>query len=315
MSPQPLIRIGARGSKLSLAQTRTMQRAIAVALGADPDEAEAVAPLVVITTTGDRIQDRRLLEVGGKALFTKEIEEALADGRIDCAVHSMKDVPAVLPDGLCIAAIPKREDPRDALIAAAHLGEIGGIADLPQGSRLGTASLRRQAQALHIRPDLQVLMMRGNVDTRLAKLAAGEADAILLANAGLNRLGFDVPRALLDPIAAPPAPGQGALAIETRAADRDQPWVAALRCLETTVAVAAERGALFALEGSCRTAMGAHATIAGGRLKLVIEALTPDGKRRFRREGECAAEESEAWDMGLALGRDVRAEGGDLLEL
>jgi len=315
VSPQPLIRIGARGSKLSLAQSRTMQRRIAVALGAAPEDAEAVAPLTVITTSGDRIQDRRLLEVGGKALFTKEIEEALLDGRIDCAVHSMKDVPAQLPDGLCIAAIPQREDPRDALIAAPHLGEIKGIAGLPHGARLGTASLRRQAQALNIRPDLIVSMMRGNVDTRLAKLAAGEADAILLAAAGLNRLGLDVPRVLLDPLLAPPAPGQGALAVETRIEDRDQPWIAALRCLDTTIAVAAERGALYALEGSCRTAMGAHATILGGRVSLAIEALSPDGKHIFRREGECAANEGDAWDMGLALGREVRAQGGGLLDL
>ena len=167
----------------------------------------------------------------------------------------------------------------------------------------------------HIRPDLQVEMMRGNVDTRLAKLAAGEADAILLANAGLNRLGLDVARVLLDPVLAPPAPGQGALAVETRFADRDQPWVAALRCLDTTIAVAAERGALWALEGSCRTAMGAHAVIAGGTLTLVIEALTPDGTHRFRREGQCAANEADAWSLGLALGHEVRAEGGDLLEL
>ena len=183
MSPQPLIRIGARGSKLSLAQSRMMQQRIAAALGASPDEAEAVAPLTVITTTGDRIQDRRLLELGGKALFTKEIEEALADGRIDCAVHSLKDVPAQLPEGLCIAAIPAREDPRDALIVASGLGKVASLDDLPPNARLGTASLRRQAQALHRRPDLAVSMMRGNVDTRLAKLAAGDADAIFLANA------------------------------------------------------------------------------------------------------------------------------------
>jgi hydroxymethylbilane synthase len=314
VSPQPLIRIGARGSKLSLAQSRTMQLRIAAALGAAPEDAETVAPLVVITTSGDRIQDRRLLDVGGKALFTKEIEEALSDGRIDCAIHSMKDVPAELPDGLVIAAIPKREDPRDALILGAGITATG-ISDLPEAACLGTASLRRQAQALHLRPDLDVQMLRGNVDTRLAKLAAGEADAILLANAGLNRLGFDIPRVLLDPIAAPPAPGQGALAVETRIGDRDQPWVAALRCLDTTVAVAAERGALCALEGSCRTAMGAHAVIAGGTLTLVIEALSPDAVRRWRREGQCAANEADAWALGLALGQEVRAEGGDLLEV
>jgi len=314
VSPQPLIRIGARGSQLSLAQSRMMQLRIAAALGAAAEDAEAVAPLVVITTSGDRIQDRRLLEIGGKGLFTKEIEEALSDGRIDCAIHSLKDVPAVLPDGLVIAAIPKREDPRDALILGAGVVATG-VADLPKGARLGTASLRRQAQALHLRPDLDVQVLRGNVDTRLAKLAAGEADAILLANAGLNRMGLTVSRLLLDPIAAPPAPGQGALALETRIGDRDQPWVAALRCPDTTITVAAERGALCALEGSCRTAMGAHAVIADGALSLVIEALSPDGIHRWRRQGQCAANEADAWALGLKLGYEVRAEGGDRLEL
>src|SRR5512140_1469832 len=229
------VRIGARGSKLSLAQAGHMQRRIAAALGADPEDAAAVerlAPLVVITTTGDRVQDRRLLEIGGKGMFTKEIEEALLDGRIDCAIHSLKDMPALLPDGLCIAAIPEREDPRDAFLS--HKAER--LEDLPKGARLGTASLRRQAQSLHRRRDLDVQMLRGNVDTRLAKLAAGEADAILLAYAGLRRLGLaDRPRSLIDPTLCPPAPGQGALAVQTRIADRDLPWVAALRDTASTL--------------------------------------------------------------------------------
>ena len=198
-----------------------MQRRIAAALGAPPEDAERVAPLIIITTTGDRIQDRRLLEIGGKGLFTKEIEEAMLEGRIDCAIHSMKDMPALLPDGLCIAAIPEREDPRDAFLSLT----AETLEDLPEGARLGTASLRRQAQSLHRRPDLDVQMLRGNVDTRLAKLEAGDADAILLALSGLKRLGLGhLPRSLIDPIAVPPAPGQGALAIETREVDRDAPW-------------------------------------------------------------------------------------------
>jgi hydroxymethylbilane synthase len=311
VSSQPVVRIGARGSKLSLTQSRTVQRAIAMSLGVGPDapieEVERVAPLTVITTTGDRVQDRRLLEIGGKQLFTKEIEEALLDGRIDCAVHSMKDMPAELPPGLAIAAVPVREDVRDALIGA------DSLAALPSGARLGTASLRRQAQALYLRPDLDIVMMRGNVDTRLAKLAAGEADAIFLANAGLNRLGFDVPRALIDPVAAPPAPGQGALAVETRDGDVDQPWVAALRCLPTTIAVAAEREQGAALEGSCRTAIGAHAVISGTRLRLIVEALTPDGRQRFRQEGETSADLDSAQTLGLDIGRAVREAGGDAL--
>jgi hydroxymethylbilane synthase len=311
VSSQPVVRIGARGSKLSLTQSRTVQRAIALHLGVGPDapqeEVERVAPLTVITTTGDRVQDRRLLEVGGKALFTKEIEEALLDGRIDCAVHSMKDMPAELPPGLVIAAVPVREDVRDALIGADSLMSMSA------GARLGTASLRRQAQALYLRPDLDIVMMRGNVDTRLTKLAAGEADAIFLANAGLNRLGLDVARSLIDPVAAPPAPGQGALAIETRDSDVDQPWVVALRCMPTTIAVAAERGALFALEGSCRTAIGAHAVIEGKRLRLIVEALTPDGRQRFRQDGETAADLDSAQALGLDIGRAVREAGGDAL--
>ncbi len=297
-----------------------MQRRIAALLGADPEnaaEVERVAPLIVITTTGDRIQDRRLLEIGGKGLFTKEIEEALLDGRIDCAIHSMKDMPSELPQGLCIAAIPEREDPRDAFLSRGPLT----LEDLPQGARLGTASLRRQAQSLHRRPDLDVQMLRGNVDTRLAKLAAGEADAILLAYAGLRRLGLgDLPKSLMDPKAVPPAPGQGALAIETREADRDQPWAAALRCETTTLCVTAERGALVALEGSCKTPVAAHAWLEGGQLHLIVEALSPGGTHRFRHAGASEISQlsqplASAHDLGLSLGAAVKAEGGDAIVL
>ena len=312
MPTQPLVRIGARGSRLSRAQAGQMQRRIAAALGADPQDAEAVAPLVIISTTGDRVQDRRLLEIGGKGLFTKEIEEALLEGRIDCAVHSLKDMPALVPDGLCIAAIPEREDPRDALLT---LGPER-VEDLAAGARLGTASLRRQAQMLHRRPDLSIQMLRGNVDTRIAKLEAGEVDAILLAYAGLRRLGLgDLPKSLVDPVECPPAPGQGALAIETRVGDRDLPWVQALRHEPTVLAVAAERGALTALEGSCKTAVGAHAWLDGGFVKLVVEALSSDGRQRFRHAGEAelsqlADPEGSARDLGLSLGAAVKAAGG-----
>jgi hydroxymethylbilane synthase len=310
---QPPVRIGARGSKLSLAQAGMMQRRIAAALGAPPEDAERVAPLIIITTTGDRVQDRRLLEIGGKGLFTKEIEEAMLEGRIDCAIHSMKDVPAVLPDGLTIAAIPEREDPRDAFLS--RVAER--MEDLPQGARLGTASLRRQAQALHHRPDLDVRMLRGNVDTRLAKLEAGEADAILLALSGLKRLGLGhLPQSLLDPVERPPAPGQGALAIETRAGDVDAPWLEAVRHAPTMVAVAAERGAMTALEGSCRTPIGAHAVIEGDRLRLIVEALSPDGRLRFRREGETrAGDETAARSLGAELGAAIADEAGDAILL
>jgi hydroxymethylbilane synthase len=307
------IRIGTRASKLALTQARQMQARITAALGHAPEEADKVAPLVHISTTGDRVQDRRLLEIGGKALFTKEIEEALQGGRVDCAVHSMKDVPAARQPGLVLAAIPEREDPRDAFLS---LG-AAALDDLPQGARLGTASLRRQAQALHRRPDLEIVMIRGNVDTRLAKLAAGEADAMILALAGLKRLGLEGhARSLFDPLEAPPAPGQGALAIETRAADAGASWVQALNHQSSAIAVAAERGALEALEGSCRTAIGAHARLDGRRLSLVVEALTPDGRERFRRQavadlGADAAGEAAA--LGRALGGEIRVEGGDRL--
>ena len=313
-SSQPIVRIGTRGSKLAVTQSGIVQRQIAVALGASTEDADKVAPLVIITTTGDRVQDRRLLEVGGKGLFTKEIEEALLDGRIDCAVHSLKDMPCDLPAGLVIGAIPEREDPRDAFLS----DKATSIADLAHGATFGVAGLRRQAQAQYRRPDLQPVLLRGNVDTRLAKLEAGVADAIILALAGLNRLGLGhLPRSLLDPIEQPPAPGQGALAIEVRAGDIGAPWLAALRHIPSMITVAAERGALAALEGSCKTAIGAHARIDGLRLTLIVEALTPDGARRFRREGETdvARGEAAARALGFELGLAVRDEGGDALIL
>jgi hydroxymethylbilane synthase len=315
VATQPLVRIGARGSKLSLTQAGHIQRRIAAALGVGPEDADKVAPLVVITTTGDRVQDRRLLEIGGKALFTKEIEEALLDGRIDCAVHSMKDVPADCPDGLTIAAIPEREDPRDAFLS--HVAER--MDDLPEGARLGTASLRRQAQALFRRPDLDVQLLRGNVETRIRKLADGEFDATLLALAGLKRLGLEGhARSVLDPYESPPAPGQGALAVETRVKDQDAPWLEAIRDAATTLAVAAERGALRTLEGSCRTPIGAHAWLAGGQLQLVVEALTPDGTARFRREGSAelsalASPHEAARDLGTSLAMAIRDEAGEAI--
>lgn len=316
-SQPPVVRIGARGSQLSLAQAGQMQRRIAAALGAAPEDAETVAPLVIIRTSGDQIQDRRLLEVGGKALFTKEIEEAMLDGRIDCAVHSMKDMPAVLPPGLVIAAIPEREDPRDAFLSR----EARTLEDLPKGARLGTASLRRQAQSLHARPDLDVQLLRGNVGTRMAKLEAGEYDAIILALSGLKRLGLDgAAKSFIDPVERPPAPGQGALAIETREADQGQPWLAALRDLSTTTTVAAERGAMAALESSCRTPIGAYATLKGDQLFLIVEALSPDGRLRFRREEGLDLSGAPdaavvARELGLKLGAELRDEAGDAIIL
>jgi hydroxymethylbilane synthase len=302
------LRIGTRASKLALTQSGHIRDRIAMAL---PGGAVSLAH---ITTSGDRIQDRLLTEIGGKGLFTQEIEQALLSGRIDCAVHSLKDMPAESPAGLVIAAIPEREDPRDAILSPTY----GAIDAMPVGARLGTASLRRQTQARHRRPDLVIVPLRGNVDTRIAKLEQGEADAILLAVSGLNRLGLGhLPRGYIDPVECPPAPGQGALAIQTREADADAPWLEALKHRPTTLAVAAERGALAALEGSCRTAIGAYARVEGMRLTLIVEALTPDGARRFRREGEVdvggSHGETAARDLGLKLGHAVRAEGGEAL--
>lgn len=303
------LRIGTRRSKLALAQSGMMQRAIGRALGIAEAEIETAVPLVEIVTTGDRIQDRRLMELGGKALFTKEIEEALLDGRIDIAIHSMKDVPAEQPEGLCIAAIPEREDARDAFISR----DFERFDALPIGARLGTASLRRQAQALALRPDLKVEMLRGNIDTRLRRAAEGDFDAILLAVSGMTRLGVtEHIREKLSPDAFLPAPGQGALAIQTRAEDIEAPWVAALNHAPTAVAVAAERGAMTALEGSCRTAVGAYAVIDGDTLRLTTEMLSPDGSARWRRAGELfQPTEADARALGERLGAEVHAFAGD----
>jgi hydroxymethylbilane synthase len=313
VSKQPPVRIGSRASPLAQAQARQVQAAIAAVLGAPQDEADAVAPVILFSTAGDRIQDRRLLEIGGKGLFTEEIEAALRVGEIDCAVHSLKDLPSALPEGLVIAATPEREDVRDAFVSLTY----ARFEDLPQGARLGTASLRRQTQALFRRPDLQLVNLRGNVQTRLAKLERGEADGILLAYAGLRRLGLqDVARQLFDPDEIPTAPGQGCLAIETRIEDAGSAWAKALNHEPTALCIAAERGALEALEGSCRTAVAARAVLDSSGLRLIVEALTPDGKQRFRREARLDTVTRHSADaLGRKLGDEIRAEGGDRLLL
>ena len=310
----PRLKIGTRGSKLALTQCALVQRQIVAAMGEDPARADEVAPLVVITTQGDRIQDRRLIEAGGKALFTKEIEDALLRGDIDVAVHSMKDVPAAEVAGLSLCAIPEREDPRDAFLSLNH----ARLTDLPQGARLGTASLRRQAQALSQRPDLDVVMVRGNVDTRLRKLRDGDCDALLLAAAGLNRLGLGGEiRSFIDPERHATAPGQGALAIQCRSEDLGQAWMARVNDETTALRVAAERGALEALEASCRTAVGAYATLSGGALDLFVEALSADGKVRWQRRERLETPDYEtARNLGLRLGEEIKAEAGpDLIQI
>jgi hydroxymethylbilane synthase len=247
----PRLVYATRRSALALAQCR----AFVARLSAAHPDLEMVEEQVV--TTGDRIQDRPLSEVGGKGLFVKEIEEALLERRADIAVHSIKDVPATLPDGLAITCIPKREDPRDVLVSPKH----GTLVQLPKGARVGTSSLRRAAALTNVRPDLEIVPLRGNVDTRLRKVDAGECDAIVLARAGLVRLGLEARATeVLSPDVSLPAVGQGALGIESRIDDEDvRRRLAVLADPETSRCVHAERGVLIALGADCKTPLGAHA--------------------------------------------------------
>lgn len=302
------IRIGTRGSPLALAQASEV-RARLIAAWPDLAAPEAVE-IVVIRTTGDRIQDRALSEIGGKGLFTKEIEEALADGGIDLAVHSMKDVPTWLPDGMEISTLLPREDPRDAFFAR----EAISLATLPPGAVVGTASLRRQSLVLAARPDLSVVTFRGNVATRLRKLEAGEVDATLLAVAGLNRLGqADRIPAVLSVAEMLPAVGQGAIGIEIRSADdRTRALLAPLHCPETALCVAAERALLAVLDGSCRTPIAAYARRAqDGRLRFDGLIARPDGSavHRIDRLAEIA-DSAAAATLGRAAGEELKSLSG-----
>ena len=250
-APMPRLVYATRRSALALAQCR----AFVARLKAKHPDLELVEEQVV--TTGDKIQDRPLSEVGGKGLFVKEIEEALLERRADIAVHSIKDVPASLPDGLAITCIPEREDPRDVLVAPRH----GKLLDLPKGAKIGTSSLRRAVSLLAVRPDLQIVPLRGNVDTRLRKVDAGEADGIILARAGLVRLGLEARATeILSPEISLPAVGQGALGIESRIDDDATRERLAILADETTSrCVHAERGVLLALDADCKTPLGAYA--------------------------------------------------------
>ena len=302
------IRLGSRGSPLAMAQSHIVQALLAKSTGEDI----AAFPIEAFTTTGDRIQDRRLQEAGGKGLFTKELDEALTAGRIDAAIHSMKDLPTKLPPDQVLCCVPSREDPRDAFIS--HKAK--DLMSLPKGAVVGTASLRRQAQTLHLRPDLKVVTLRGSVQTRLKKLEDGEIDATFLALAGLTRLGLaDKAISLIDVEAMPSAPAQGALAVTCRVDDTTTRAIFAKITLpEFEIATHAERGFLEALDGSCRTPIGALATISGDTLSFIGEVLTPDGTRHWRRSGKLALgadAHSEAREFGRKLGREVRAEAGD----
>lgn len=298
------LRLGTRGSVLALWQSEFVRERL---LAAHPGlAAEGGIEIVTIRTTGDRVQDRRLADIGGKGLFAKEIEEALLAGRIDLAVHSLKDLETWLPEGLEIGCVLPREDPRDVLISRGG----GGLAALPAGARIGTASLRRQAQILRRRPDLRVLPLRGNVDTRLAKLDRGEIDATLLALAGLVRLGrADRVDEILAPEIMLPAVGQGALAVECRA--EDARMRALLRPLEDPASAAcamAERAMLAALDGSCRTPIAGLAVIEAGRLSLEGLLAAPDGSAEIR--GSRAGAVADAAALGRELGVELRRRAG-----
>jgi hydroxymethylbilane synthase len=300
----PLVRIGTRGSPLALIQAQEVKRRLAEAW---PELAVPGAIAVVpIKTSGDRIQDRTLADAGGKGLFTKEIEEALLSGTVDLAVHSMKDMPTWLPDGLTIPCLLPREDPRDALIA----GRATSLADLKPGAIIGTSSLRRQAQILANRPDLRVVSLRGNVETRLRKIAAGEADATLLALAGLKRLGMaDRACAVLTPEEMLPAVAQGAIGVECRSADvRALELLVALHDRTTGIAVTAERALLARLDGSCRTPIAALAVLEGDALRLDALIATPDGRRVLRTQRSGRAGDAAA--LGDDAGHELRRSGG-----
>jgi hydroxymethylbilane synthase len=301
-SSSSVLRIGSRGSPLALAQAHEVQRRLAAACGIVAERIE----IKTIRTTGDAIQDRPLAAAGGKGLFTKEIEEALLAQNIDLAVHSSKDMPTVLPDGLLLDAFLPREDPRDAFISR----KAKRLRDLPHGAVVGTASLRRQAMVKRLRADLKVVTLRGNVETRLRKLDAGEADATLLAVAGLKRLGLLASATMiLDADAFLPAVGQGAIGIETRADDeRTRALVTKINDVDTAMALAAERAFLAVLDGSCRTPIAGHARVSDGVLRFRGMILRPDGSEAHEaaREGRCAA----AAELGADAGRELKDRAG-----
>ncbi|MEK1887861.1 MAG: hydroxymethylbilane synthase [Phyllobacterium sp.] len=296
------LKIGTRGSALALAQARETRSRLMQHHGLREDD----IAIVVISTSGDRIQDRPLAEVGGKGLFTLEIEEQLADGRIDLAVHSSKDMPTILPEGLHLSIFLEREDPRDAFIGRA----VKTLLELPHGAVVGSASLRRQALIRRVRPDLKVVNFRGNVETRLRKLSDGEVDATFLAYAGLRRLGLgDVVTELMDVTTFPPAPGQGAITVESRIGDeRVDGLLAPLNHLPTSTALACERAFLGALDGSCRTPIAGLATVLENKLLFHGMILLPDGSEAHEVSGAGALSDA------VAIGRDaalrVRAKAG-----
>jgi hydroxymethylbilane synthase len=312
---KPTLRIVSRGSPLALAQSHLVRAALAAAHGWSGD-LDLLCPIIAVKTTGDRIQDRPLVEAGGKGLFVKEIEEALIANEADVAVHSMKDMPAFQPPGLAIAAVLPREEPYDVFISR----DGAPFGKLPIGARLGTSSVRRQAQALRQRPDLAIVPLRGNVDTRLAKLKRGEADATMLARAGLNRLKIVLPEShVLEEFL--PALCQGAVGLEIRENDaRARALVEKIDHAPTHLAISCERGFLAALDGSCRTPIAGLARVSGLRLEFTGEALTTDGRDSWQVErgtvmlpsGTDAAR-AKAHDIGRESGHEIRDSAGDYL--
>lgn len=301
-SSAPFARIGTRGSPLALAQARLVRKLLSEAHGVPEDD----IVISVISTGGDRSQasNASLTEIGGKGLFTKEIDEAMLAGLIDIGVHSSKDVATRLPEGIALAAFLEREDVRDAFMSVT----VQGLDYLPEGAKFGTSSIRRAAQVLRQRPDLEIVPFRGNVGTRLQKLLDGVADATMLAVAGLNRLGEGHrATALLDPEIFMPAPAQGAIGLAVRPSDtRIADLVAVLDHAPTHTSIAAERAMLAVLDGSCRTPVGALSRLEGGSLTLRGQILSLDGKTAF----ESAATGSDPVALGKKVGDDLIAQAG-----
>jgi hydroxymethylbilane synthase len=302
MAQSPALRIGTRGSPLALVQARAVRDRLAAVLGRAAESIE----LKIIRTSGDTIVDRPLAEEGGKGLFTKEIEEALLGDQIDLAVHSAKDMPTVLPGGLMLAACLEREDPRDVFISR----KAKTLNQLPQGATVGTASLRRQAIMKRARPDLEVAPLRGNVETRLRKLDDDEADAIILALAGLRRLGLeDRATTIMSTDEFLPAAGQGAIAIETREEDAIvHALVAQIDHADTSTAVAAERAFLAALDGSCKTPIAAHAVVDANVLRFRGLIARPDGSTAY--DTAAAGSRNDAAKIGADCGRALKQRAG-----
>lgn len=299
---QSVLKIGTRASPLAMAQAHEARDRLMAAHGLGAESFE----IVPITTTGDAIQDRPLSEAGGKGLFTKELEDALYDGRIDIAVHSSKDMPTLLPPGLVLSTFLPREDVRDSFISLS----APSIMDLPQGVKFGSSSLRRQALIRRMRPDIDVVMFRGNVQSRLRKLEEGIVSGTMLALAGLRRLKMGhIATAIMPVDSFPPAPGQGAISIEHRGNDAEVArMLAPIHDEATGQALACERAFLAALDGSCRTPIGGHAVAENGRLRFKGLIITPDGTLWHEIGAEGRVEDAAA--IGAKAGADVREKAG-----